>query len=147
MFGSGWAVLVAALGAVLLVAALLLARRWGVRRSVGVAGAGLLLLGLALSGFVGILVQLLAVGLNPVRWLGLVTAGVGVVMLFSAGMLPRPPRSRAGAAQVQPAGGAAASARKPVGRGTEKGTASSQRQSVDDDMAEIEEILKRRGIQ
>ena len=58
-----------------------------------------------------------------------------------------PAGPRADAAQVEPAGGAAASARKPVGRGSEKGTASSQRQSVDDDMAEIEEILKRRGIQ
>jgi hypothetical protein len=131
------ALLVGAVGSVLLVCAVLLAGRWGARRSVGAAGAGLLLLGLAVSGVVGILAQALAVGLNPVRWLGLAAAGVGVLMLSWSGMLPgRRGRRRPGAAAGDEA--------REVGTG--RGRPPAQR-PVDDDLAEIEDILRRRGIE
>ena len=146
MFASGWAVLVAVVGVVLVVAAVLLGRRWGGRRSVGVAGAGLLLLGLALSGIVGILVRL---SLNPVAWLGLAAAGVGLVMLSSAGMLPRRGSRAAAGPDELGSGSAGASSRRSVARGAAKPPKEPKqgpRRQVDDDMAEIEEILKRRGI-
>jgi hypothetical protein len=133
---SVWAILVGALGAVLLVCSVLLAGRWGRRRSVGAAGAGLLLLGLAVSGVVGIIVQALAVGLNPVRWLGLAAAALGVLMLSWVGMLPGRRRDR----------GVSERAKKPRAVEPDSGRKAAQR-PVDDDLAEIEEILRRRGIE
>lgn len=133
---SVWAILVGAVGAALLVCSVLLAGRWGRRRSVGAAGAGLLLLGLAVSGVVGILVQALAVGLNPVRWLGLAAAALGVLMLSWVGMLPGRRRDR----------DVADRAKKP--RAVESGgDQKAAQRPVDDDLAEIEEILRRRGIE
>jgi hypothetical protein len=138
---SVWTVLVGALGAVLLVCSVLLAGRWGRRRSVGAAGAGLLLLGLAVSGVVGILAKALAVGLNPVAWLGLAAAGVGVLMLSWAGMLPGRRRDRDVSERAKP--------RAVESRGDRQADprASAKKSPVDDDLAEIEEILRRRGIE
>jgi MFS family permease len=139
---SVWAILVGVVGAVLLVCGVLLAARWGRRRSVGAAGAGLLLLGLAVSGIVGILAQAVAVGLNPVRWLGLVAAGLGVLMLSWVGMLPGRRRAREVAGEQTP---------RPVergrGRAREEPKQSRASSAVDDDLAEIEDILRRRGIE
>lgn len=133
---SVWAILVGALGAVLLVCSVLLAGRWGRRRSVGAAGAGLLLLGLAVSGVVGIIVRAVAVGLNPVNWLGLAAAAVGVLMLSWVGMLPGRRRDR----------DVSDRAKKPRAVESRGGRQAAQR-PVDDDLAEIEEILRRRGIE
>jgi hypothetical protein len=133
---SVWATLVGALGAVLLVCSVLLAGRWGRRRSIGAAGAGLLLLGLAVSGVVGIIVQALAVGLNPVRWLGLAAAALGVLMLSWVGMLPGRRRDRDVSDRTK----------KPRAVESGGGRKAAQR-PVDDDLAEIEEILRRRGIE
>jgi len=137
---SVWTVLIGALGAVLLVCSVLLAGRWGRRRSVGAAGAGLLLLGLAVSGVVGILAKALAVGLNPVAWLGLAAAALGVLMLSWAGMLPGRRRDRDVTERAKP--------RAVESRGDRQAPrASAKKSPVDDDLAEIEEILRRRGIE
>jgi hypothetical protein len=149
---SVWSLLVGALGGVLLVCAVLLAGRLGARRSTGAAGAGLLLLGLALSGVVGILAQALAIGVNPVRWVGLAAAALGVVMLSSAGMLPGRRGRQRSVSGAEPRavdagrdqGGARASV-KGADRLRDKPAAA--KSSVDSDMAEIEDILRRRGIQ
>jgi hypothetical protein len=133
---SVWATLVGALGAVLLVCSVLLAGRWGRRRSVGAAGAGLLLLGLAVSGVVGIIAQALAVGLNPVRWLGLAAAALGVLMLSWVGMLPGRRRDqKVSGREKKPRAVESRDIRQPAQR------------PVDDELAEIEEILRRRGIE
>jgi hypothetical protein len=139
-----WGLLVGIVGAVLVVLAVLLAGRWGARRSVGMAGAGLLLLGLALSGVVNILAQAVAVGLNPVRWVGLAAAGLGVLLLGSVGMLPGRGRRRRTAkepaqdpAEVEQGRRRQPDARQQVADGSDGS----------DEMAEIEDILRRRGIQ
>lgn len=146
MLLGAWPLLVGVVGSVLLVCAVLLAPRWGARRSVGAAGAGLLLVGLSVSGVVGIVAQALAVGLNPLRWLGLVAAAVGVVMLSWVGLLPGRRRARgvssAGSADGSGDGGATGGTRAVARR---RGEAPAQR-PVDDDLAEIEDILRRRGI-
>lgn len=147
MLLGAWPLLVGVVGSVLLVCAVLLARRWGARRSVGAAGAGLLLVGLAVSGVVGIVAQALAVGLNPMRWLGLVAAAVGALMLSWAGMLPGRRRARgvSGAGSADGSGDVEASGR-PGAVARDRGKAPAQR-PVDDDLAEIEDILRRRGIE
>jgi hypothetical protein len=151
---SVWSLLVGTLGGVLLVCAVLLAGRLGARRSTGAAGAGLLLLGLALSGVVGILAQALAIGFNPVRWVGLAATALGVVMLSSAGMLPgRRGRARSVTGEEPRAVDTGPGVGRDTGR--DKGTGKSDQRrdkppaksSVDSDMAEIEDILRRRGIQ
>jgi drug/metabolite transporter (DMT)-like permease len=136
---GAWGILVGVVGVGLLVGSVVLGRRWGFRRSVGVAGAGLLLVGLALSGVVNIVVQAIAIGLNPVRWVGLGAAGAGVLMLFWSGLLQRrradvadgPERARSVPGDKQ---------RPAVERGGRPAHG-------DDDLAEIEEILRRRGIE
>lgn len=136
MFGAGvWETVVGAAGTVLVVCAVLLSRRWGARRCLGAAGAGLLLLGLSVSGVVGVIAQALAVGLNPVRWIGLAAAGVGALMLSWAGMLPGRRRRRGPTATHEP--------REAEGR---RGRPPAQR-PVEDDLGEIEDILRRRGIE
>lgn len=148
---SVWSLLVGALGGVFLVCAVLLAGRLGARRSTGAAGAGLLLLGLALSGVVGILAQALAIGFNPVRWVGLAAAALGVVMLSSAGMLPgRRGRQRSVSGEEPRAvdAGRDKGRAKGTGKGGDQGRDQpAAKSSVDSDMAEIEDILRRRGIQ
>ena len=71
---------------------------------------------------------------NPLTWAGVVVGGVAVVMI--------------GGADARCAAGAAPSRSRPrqeAGRGAPSRRRSARR-PVDDDMAEIEEILRRRGI-
>ena len=69
---------------------------------------------------------------NPLTWAGLVVGGVAVVLIGAASAL----RRRRGPAPAAPAG----KDKRVVGPGQPK------QAPVDDDMAEIEEILRRRGI-
>jgi len=132
---SAASVLVGVVGGVLLVCAVILVARLGARRSVGVAGLGLLLLGLSLSGLIEVVVRALTLfTFNPLRWVGLAAAVVGLVMLSVSGMLPRRGRrERAGG------GSDRAVEAKDSGRGRTPAMG-------DDEMADIEEILRRRGI-
>jgi hypothetical protein len=142
-----WGLLVGVAGGVLLVLALLLSGRWGARRSAALSGIGLLLLGLSMSGVVDFIAQ---ATFNPVRWVGFAAAGLGVLLLCSVGMLPgrgrrrrqeteRGPGEPRRPEQVEP--GRADPARRAAGKGHGGGA------DVDADMAEIEDILRRRGIQ
>ena len=69
---------------------------------------------------------------NPLTWAGLLVGGIGVVMIGGATAL----RRRRGPAPTAPAG----KEKRAVAAGQPK------QAPVDDDMAEIEEILRRRGI-
>ena len=131
---SATSVLVGIVGGLLLICAVLLGRRLGRRRAVGTAGAGLLLLGLSLSGLIEVVARALAVfSFNPLRWAGLGAAVVGFVMLSWSGMIPRLRRRRqTGAAEQPPA--------------LEGGSGSTSAAGGDGDLDEIEEILRRRGI-
>lgn len=129
-------------GVVLLVLAVLYGRRRGFRRSVGVAGGGLLLLGLSVSGLIDVFAHALAaLTFNPIRWLGLGTSVLGLLMLSWAGMLPGRGRAVAASqdAKVAGSGKSGKSSQVTRGRGKPKGGA-------EDDLAEIEDILRRRGI-
>jgi hypothetical protein len=78
---------------------------------------------------------------NPLTWAGVIVGGVAVVMIGTAAAL----RRRRGPAQVE---APAKRALKRSGRsGPTTGTAGpAGPAAVDDDMAEIEEILRRRSI-
>ncbi len=129
--GSALSLLVGIVGGVLLVCAVVLARRWPRRRFAATAGAGLLLLGLSLSGVIEVLARALAIlSFNPLRWIGVAAAVVGVLLLSASIALPRQGRKMA---QVEPG--------KPAAR---RETAA---EPADGDLAEIEDILRRRGIQ
>jgi hypothetical protein len=124
-WGSGTlSVLVGVVGGVTFVCAFLLGRRLGLRRSVGTAGVGLLLIGLSLSGVVDAVARMT---FNPMAWLGVGLGVVGFFLLSWSGFMPRRRAVEKGsAAQVE--------VKKPSAP------------AIDDDMAEIEEILRRRGI-
>jgi hypothetical protein len=84
---------------------------------------------------------------SPTVWLGIVLAGTSVLLFVVAGALghrgvgsaPRP-RDR------QRDKGLPSTASRPAAEPARGRTGSPAESSVDDDMAEIEEILKRRGI-
>jgi hypothetical protein len=82
--------------------------------------------------------------LNPMTWTGIGLAGLAVVLWVVSGILRDRQLARA------QGGGAGSTKAAPTGRRTEL-PKSSQRDSsgpvVDDDMAEIEALLKKRGIQ
>lgn len=88
---------------------------------------------------------------SPVVWTGVALAGLGVLLVFVSGLLSArgvgtTPRPRAAAAPAAPApAGAAGAAPAPAGRpavGRVKPTAA----PADDELDDIEAILRRRGI-
>lgn len=135
---SATSVLVGVVGGVLLVVAVVLGKRLGVRRAVGTSGMGLVLLGLSLSGIVEIVARTFT--LNPLRWAGLGAAALGVLLLSWSGMLSRRSGKQGGRKQ--------AAGREP-GRQVEAGSSADEGDTPavgDDELADIEEILRRRGI-
>jgi drug/metabolite transporter (DMT)-like permease len=132
---SALSVLVGVVGGVLLVCAFILGRRWGRRRAVGAAGAGLMLLGLSLSGVIDVLGKALSLlSFNPLRWAGLAAAVVGFLMLSWSGLIPRggkQPKSRSVAR---------------TGKSQEIEPKRTAEPAIGDEFAEIEEILRKRGI-
>jgi uncharacterized membrane protein len=126
--GSALGLLVGVAGGVFAVIAVVGASRgWPWRRAASVLGLGLLLLGLSLSGVIAVLGRALAIlSFNPLRWIGVGAGVVGVLLLCVSGVLPR---RRAG---------------KDVEPRVRKARATAKR--GDDDLDEIEEILRRRGI-
>ena len=87
-------------------------------------------------------------------WAGVVLAGVAVAMLLASGGIPMPGRRRgkkASAVQDGTPGAAAAAGaggRTQIGAGTGKVARQGKRgaPAADDDLSDVEEILRRRGI-
>jgi hypothetical protein len=87
-------------------------------------------------------------------WAGVVLAGVAVAMLLASGGIPMPGRRRGKkASAVQDgtpgaAGAAGAGGRTQIGAGTGKVAKQGKRgaPAADDDLSDVEEILRRRGI-
>jgi hypothetical protein len=132
---SALSVLIGVVGGVLLVCAVILGRRWGRRRAVGAAGAGLMLLGLSLSGLIDVLGKALSLlSFNPLRWVGLAAAVVGFLMLSWSGMVPR----RGKQSRSKSVDGSGTSREIEPKRTAEP--------AIGDEFAEIEEILRKRGI-
>ena len=84
-------------------------------------------------------------------WIGFGVLALCVVLWLVGGVLARRGRRRAKAVAAETKGqgrvGAGQPERQPAGRGAAKGSAKQQPAPQDDDMAEIEALLKSRGIQ
>lgn len=131
------------LGAIGLAGSVVVARRRGVGPALTLAAWSLLLIGLWLVGATRLIARLVtAIGsfvtglvFSPVVWLGVVILGLSVV-LFVAGAWLR--------GRVQ--GDRVARPARQRGATQQKGIAAKPVRDSDDDFAEIEEILRRRGI-
>ncbi len=124
-------------GAGLVALAIKQARAKGWSGSLQMTAAGFLLMGAAAIGVVGFLAGLV---LNPLAWLGIIALGIAGV-LFAVGQR----LEGRGRQAVEGEGGRAKPQSKSRGEvESGKGKAGS---GVGDDMAEIEEILRRRGIE
>ena len=87
---------------------------------------------------------------SPKTWLGVVIAGVALLLLLVSGGLPKVPR-RSGRKAVKQDGSApeAAPGKSSGPQALTTGTGRTRKQAAadgDDDMADIEAILRRRGI-
>jgi len=111
------------------------ARTTGWAGSLQLGSIGFLLMGAAAIGIVGFLAGIV---FSPLAWLGVVALGVaGVLFMAGQRLEGRAPKGQRKAVQAAPAGGALPPA---AGR---KGEAP----AVDDDLADIEAILRKHGIQ
>lgn len=107
--------------------------------SLQMAAFGFLLIGAAAIGIVGFLAGLV---LDPLAWLGVIALGIAGV-LFVAGQ--RLEGRSAGRRSAEVADGKPGKAVK--GKPAKAVEGKKAQPAVDDDMAEIEEILRRHGIQ
>jgi hypothetical protein len=122
------------------------ARTKGWAGSLQLAAGGFLLMGAAAIGIVGFLAGIV---LNPLAWLGVVSLGIAGALFVAGQRL----EGRAGGRKNKPVTDGEAGEPKAVGgrpgagqpKAVEKGRTSEP--SIDDEMAEIEEILRRRGIE
>jgi len=117
---------------------------WGLYRRRGAASGlrgaawSLVPLAAAMTGVTGFLADL---AFSPARWAGVAVAGLAVVLYLTSGaMLSR--RAGGGGRAVRRGGGSAGAAAAPKGRAVEKARPA----GTDPEMAEIEEILRNRGI-
>ena len=112
--------------------------------SLQMMAGGLLLIGAAAIGIVGFIA---GIALNPLKWLGVVAMGLGAAMFVAGqrlegnrGILRRRDKAdRESSAADKPA--KPAKPKQVEGRKSDSAMA-----GMDEDMAEIEEILRRRGI-
>ena len=128
-----------------LAASFVLARRRGAAAGLRLAGWSLLPLAAALTGLlrvVGVIVDAVVVWagrlvFSPVVWVGVVLAGVAVLLIVAAGVL----RARQGPGKSAASRPGTTSAPAPVG-----GKDESRDAATDEDMDDIEAILRRHGI-
>ncbi|HEU4539534.1 MAG TPA: hypothetical protein VFR23_00265 [Jiangellaceae bacterium] len=132
--------LVAIGGAGMVALAVKQARQKGWSGSLQMAAGGFLLIGAAAIGIVGFLAGLV---LDPLAWLGVVALGIAGVLFVTGQRL----ESRSAGRAVN--GGDAAEPKPKAVRGKQQKAVESKKAqpAIDDDMAEIEEILRRHGIQ
>ncbi|MEO3784314.1 hypothetical protein ABGB12_13345 [Actinocorallia sp. B10E7] len=115
------------------------ARRRGLPSGLRGAAWSLVPLGFYLTGLTGFLSSLV---LNPTRWTGVAVLGLAGVLYVVSGVKLRS-GTQPGPRRVE-AGGRPGAA--PVPRGRASAPVSGAAGDLDDDMKEIEEILRRRGI-
>lgn len=123
---------VAVVGAGLMVLAVRRARSTGWAGSLQLGAVGLMLIGASAIGVVGFLADIV---LDPLAWFGIAALGIAVV-LFGAGQKLE---GRAGGKGKRAVSGREEPKKAVEGRKSEP--------AVDQDMAEIEEILRRHGIE
>jgi len=86
---------------------------------------------------------------SPKTWLGVIIAGVALLLLLISGGLPKVPgRKRSKAAVKEGSAPEAAQGRSSGPQALTTGTGRTRKQAAadDDDMADVEAILRRRGI-
>jgi hypothetical protein len=86
---------------------------------------------------------------SPKTWLGVIIAGVALLLLLVSGGLPKVPgRKRSKAAVKEGSAPEAAQGRSSGPQALTTGTGRTRKQAAadDDDMADVEAILRRRGI-
>jgi hypothetical protein len=117
------------------------ARRRGAASGLRGAAWSLLPLGAYLTGLTKFLVDL---AFSPLKWAGVIVLGLGAVLYMTSGvMLRRGGGAKAGSGRAEAGrGGAPKAAPKSGGKAAVEG----RKTAVDPDLAEIEEILKNRGI-
>jgi len=120
-------------GAGLVALAVKQARAKGWSGSLQMAAAGFLLMGASAIGVVGFLADIV---LSPLAWLGVIALAIAGVMFAVGQRLEGRGKGRPAVESEQP---------KPRGA-VESGKGRAEK-AIDDEMAEIEEILRRRGIE
>ncbi|TDC48686.1 hypothetical protein E1281_24410 [Actinomadura sp. KC345] len=121
---------------------------WGVYRrrgaGTGLRGAALSLVPLA-AAMTGVTEFFVDLAFSPVKWAGVAVAGLAVVLYMASGaMMSRRAASGGGGGGTQAAEGGR---RKPAGRsGKKKDAVEGPAPGGDPEMAEIEKILRDRGI-
>lgn len=115
-------------------------RRRGAASGMRGAAWSLVPIGAYLTGLTKFLVDL---AFSPVRWTGVAVLGLGAVLYMASGVMLR----RSGAATAPEREGAQAPARRSAGApSAPKGAVERGGTAPDPDLAEIERILKKRGI-
>ncbi|HEX6197762.1 MAG TPA: hypothetical protein VFZ37_17750 [Jiangellaceae bacterium] len=135
------AIAVAVGGGGMIVLALRQAGSKGWAGSLQMMAGGLLLIGAAAIGIVGFLAGIV---LNPLKWLGVVAMGLGAAMFVAGQRLEGRRRllGRRDKGDGETSSGEPAKPKAVEGKKQDSAVA-----GMDEDMAEIEEILRRRGIQ
>jgi hypothetical protein len=153
--GGGICVAATAVGLVL---TFLIWRKQGASRGMRAAAWSLLPLAAYLTGAVGLLGRLVnAVVIfagnfvfSPKAWAGIIVVGISVLLFFSSGGLPllnwRKGRARRKAAKASKQDGPVAGSGRGEVAATRKQAAPVPRGGDDDDMSDVQEILRRRGI-
>lgn len=120
------------------------ARRRGAASGLRGAAWSLVPLGAYLTGLTKFLSDLV---FSPVKWAGVVVLGLGAVLYMTSGVMLR---RGGGEAEVDsgraPSGGGRKAAPKGGSAGAPAGAVEQRKAAVDPDLAEIEQILKNRGI-
>jgi hypothetical protein len=114
-------------------------RRRGAASGMRGAAWSLVPLGAYLTGLTKFLSDLV---FSPVKWAGVVVLGLGAVLYMTSGVMLR---RGGGAAEVESEPGKKKAQRATSG-GAPKGAIEKRQPATDPDLAEIEQILKNRGI-
>lgn len=140
MLADAITVAVAVAGLGLLVLAVRQARSKGAAAALHLGAAGFALIG---ASAIGIVEFLAGVVLSPVGWVGAGLLGLaGVLFVVGQRLEGRPPRQQKGVRQSGP------EAKRQVGPASRKAPGTQPATSgADDDMADIEAILRRHGIE
>lgn len=133
------AIAVAVGGAGMIAAAFRQAKTKGWGGSLQMMAAGLLLIGASAIGMVGFLAGIV---LNPLKWLGVVAMGLGAVLFIAGQRL----EGRRGVSRRDKADGETSSGKSAEPKEVEGKKKDSAAAGMDGDMAEIEDILRRHGI-
>jgi hypothetical protein len=101
-------------------------------------------LGAYLTGLTKFLADLV---FSPVKWAGVIVLGLGAVLYVTSGvMLRRGGGAKEGSGRVDAGRGDSGGAPKAASKGRAKPAVEERKAAADPDLAEIEQILKNRGI-